>query len=248
MVWRSCNEGDPNYKNNIYLIEKNNDLIDKYFITTSPDIIKSRKNREKIKFLPIPVDPNIENEKFYEATKSKDLFFGLSHGVNYGKLKNKFIDDRTEFINNLIKKGDNKFNYNFFGVFNEEPRWNYEFNKELKISKTALNLSRGGPSKYCSSNRIASLMGNGILPFIDEKIQYQDFFNNDEIITYKNLDDLLIKLEKIISNKKELFRRSKNAKKSYFSYFENTIVAESIITSIFDTPNKYKYIWNKWIN
>ena len=238
-------KGDPNYKNNIYLIEKNNDLIDKYFITTSPDIIKSRINREKIKFLPIPVDPNIESETFYEATKSKDLFFGLSHGVNYGKLKNKFIDERTEFINNLIKKGDNKFNYHFFGVFNEEPRWNYEFNNELKISKTALNLSRGGPSKYCSSNRIASLMGNGILPFIDEKIQYQDFFNNDEIITYKNVDDLLIKLEKIISNKKELVKRSKNAKKSYFSYFENTIVADSIISSIFHTSKKYKYIWNK---
>ena len=31
----------------------------------------------------------------------------------------------------------------------------------LKFSKTALNLSRGGPSKYSSSsNRIASLMGN----------------------------------------------------------------------------------------
>ena len=26
-------------------------------------------------------------------------------------------------------------------------------------------------------------MGNGILPFIDEKIKYQDFFNNDDIMT-----------------------------------------------------------------
>ncbi len=238
-------KGDPNYKNNIDLIEKNNDLIDKYFITTSPDIIKTNIKREKIKFLPIPVDPNIESEKFFETTKSKDLFFGLSHGVNYGKLKKKFTDERTQFINDLIKKGDNKFNYHFLGIFNEEPKWNYEFNNEVKISKTALNLSRGGPSKYCSSNRIASLMGNGILPFIDEKIYYQDFFNNDEIITYKNVDDLLIKLEKIISNNKELIRRSKNAKKSYFSYFENTIVADSIINSIYDTPKKYKYIWNK---
>ena len=67
-------KGDPNYKNNIDLIEQNNDLIDKYFITTSPDIIKSRINREKIKFLPIPVDPNIENEKFYEATSLKTYF------------------------------------------------------------------------------------------------------------------------------------------------------------------------------
>ena len=36
--------------------------------------------------------------------------------------------------------------------------------------QTALNLSRGGPSKYCSSNRIASLVANGIPTLIDEKI------------------------------------------------------------------------------
>ena len=35
--------------------------------------------------------------------------------------------------------------------------------------------SRGGPTKYCSSNRIATIMGNGIMPLIDEKVKYQDF-------------------------------------------------------------------------
>ena len=52
------------------------------------------------------------------------------------------------------------------------------------ISKTALNLSRGGPNKYASSNRIVTLMGNGVLPFIHEKV-FSRFFDNDEIITYK---------------------------------------------------------------
>ncbi len=236
-------KGDPNYKNNLNLIEKNHDLIDKYFITTSPDIIKTKIKKEKLNFLPIPVDPNIENETFYESQKTKDLFFALSHGVNYGKLKNKITDERTYFVNDLIKKGNNQFNYHFLGLFNEEPRWNYEFNNEVRICSTALNLSRGGPTKYCSSNRIASLMGNGILPFIDEKVQYQDFFTNDEIIIYKNVNDLLKKLEIITSNKKELIKRSKNSKKSYFSYFENTIVADSIISSIFDTSSTYKYVW-----
>ena len=46
--------------------ETNNDLIDNYFITTSPDVIKTKINRDKINFLPIPVDPNVENGKFYE--------------------------------------------------------------------------------------------------------------------------------------------------------------------------------------
>ena len=87
-------------------------------------------------------------------------------------------------------------------MFNEQPKWNYEFEKELMFSKTALNLSRGGPSKYCSSNRIASLMGNGILSFIDEKVKYQDFFDNDP--TY-NPDSPLIDKELETSKEKTVF-------------------------------------------
>ena len=39
-----------------------------------------------------------------------------------------------------------------------------------------LNLSRGLPTKYYSSNRIASLMGNGLLTFVDSKTQLSDIF------------------------------------------------------------------------
>ena len=238
-------KGDPNYKNNISLLEQNNDLIDQYFITTSPDVIKTKIKKEKINFLPIPVDPNIESENFYEYHKTKDLFFALSNGVNYGKLKKNVTDERSIFINKLLKIGSNEINFHFLGLFKEEPKWNYEFNKEISISKTALNLSRGGPSKYCSSNRIATLMGNGILPFIDEKVMYQDFFSNDEIITYKDPYDLFLKLSEIKSNDRMLVKRSKNAKKSYFNFFENTIVAESIIHKLFETSKKHKYVWIK---
>ena len=238
-------KGDPNYKNNISLLEKNNDLIDQYFITTSPDVIKTKIKKEKINFLPIPVDPNIESENFYEHYKTKDLFFALSNGVNYGKLKKNISDERSKFIDKLIKIGSDKINFHFLGLFKEEPKWNYEFNKEISIAKTALNLSRGGPSKYCSSNRIATLMGNGILPFIDEKVMYQDFFNNDEIITYKDPYDLLSKLTEIKANERMLVKRSKNAKKSYFNFFENTIVAESLIHKLFETSKKHKYVWIK---
>ena len=157
------------------LLEKNHDLIDQYFITTAPDIIKTKISISKLNYLPIPVDPNIENGEFYKHNKTKDLFFALSHGVNYGKLKNNKIDSRIHFIENLLKNSSDTIEFHFFGLYGEEPIWNYDFNKELMISKTALNLSRGGPNKYASSNRIASLMGNGILPFIHEKIYYQDF-------------------------------------------------------------------------
>ena len=236
--------GDPNYRSNLNLIEKNHDLIDQYFITTSPDIIKTIISKKKMHFLPIPVDPNIENGNFYDSTKTKDLFFALSHGVNFGKLKNKVSDNRLYFIEDILKKSKEKFNFHFLGLYNEQPKWNYKFNNELMISKTALNLSRGGPSKYSSSNRIATIMGNGIVPFIHEKVQYQDFFDNDEIITYKNSNDLISILSSVKKNEKKLAIRSKNSKRRYFSIFLNTIVADFLIHKIFQFKKNHKYIWD----
>ena len=236
-------KGDPNYKNNLNLIEKNHDLIDQYFISTAPEIIKTKIKNEKLNYLPIPVDPNIENENFYMHDKTKDLFFALSHGVNYGKLKNKSYDERSKFIQNLVKFSDNKINFHILGLFNEQPKWNYDFYSEIMISKTALNLSRGGPSKHCSSNRIATLIGNGVLTFVNEKTYFHDFFSDGEIVTYKNEIDLLNKLTLIKDDKKELIKKAKLGKKNYFKYFENTIVADFIISKIFETKEKYKYVW-----
>ncbi len=236
-------KGDPNYKKNLDLLERNHDLIDDYFITTSPDIVKTSIPNSKLNFLPIPVDQNIEEYDFSNSIKTNDLFFALSHGVNFGKLKDKNFDKRSIFIKKLIKQSNNEINFDILGLYNEQPKWNYDLYNQIKLSKTALNLSRGGPSKYCSSNRIASLMGNGILPIIDEKVCYQDFFDNDEILTYKNEKDLIKKLLLIKDNKKEIIKRSKKAKKSYFTYFENTVVADSIIYKVFNTKKKFKYIW-----
>ena len=236
-------KGDPNYRQNLDLIEKNHPLIDQYFITTPPDIIKTKIPFTKLNFLPIPVDHNIESGKFYEIPKHNDLFFALSNGVNFGKLKPSIVDERTKFIDKLIKISDNKINFNILGLYDAQPKWNYEFNKEMMFSKTALNLSRGGHNKYVSSNRIATLMGNGILPFIHEKVKYQDFFDNDEIITYKNSMDLISKLSYIKNEKNKLIKRSKNAKKRYFEIFENTIVADFLIYKIFNNKKKFNYIW-----
>ena len=38
-----------------------------------------------------------------------------------------------------------------------------------------LNLSRGEPIKYYSSDRITQIIGNGLVTLIDEKTHYRDF-------------------------------------------------------------------------
>ena len=65
----------PNWKQNLNLIEKNHDLIDKYFITTHPSEIKSKIKSKKISYLPIPVDKNIENLNIFKTKIDIKTFF-----------------------------------------------------------------------------------------------------------------------------------------------------------------------------
>ena len=223
----------PNWRENLNLIEKNNQLIDSYFVTTHPDEITTSIEKTKLNYLPIPVDENIENlEIFNNKNRYKDLFFALSHGVNFGKLKKGKVDEREYFISQLMKKFPN-INYNILGISNESPKWNYDYYNELNKCKIALNLSRGKPLKFTSSNRIASLIGNGIYTFIDKKTQFQKIFDETEVGFYKDLNDLGNKIEKLISNEKKINQYGKNGKNKYFKLFNNKLITKNIIDKTF---------------
>ena len=223
----------PNWRENLNLIEKNNQFIDSYFVTTHPDEITTSIEKTKLNYLPIPVDENIENlEIFNNKNRYKDLFFALSHGVNFGKLKKGKIDEREYFISQLMKKFPN-INYNILGISNESPKWNYDYYNELNKCKIALNLSRGKPLKFTSSNRIASLIGNGIYTFIDKKTQFYKIFDETEVGFYKDLNDLGNKIEKLISNEKKINQYGKNGKNKYFKLFNNKLITKNIIDKTF---------------
>ena len=106
-------------------------------------------------------------------------------------------------------KTSNNIKFNILGIANENPKWNYDFYKELSKCKMSLNLSRGKPIKYATSNRIASLVANGIYTFIDRKTKFNDFFDESEMGFYKNENDLISKVENLKSNDKKLYKYSK---------------------------------------
>ena len=92
-----------------------------------------------------------------------------------------------------------------------------------------LNLSRGKPTKYYSSNRIASIMGNGLLTFIDKKVMMNDFFNDDEMIFYNNINDLSEKIE-FYSNKDKLRKKiAMKGQKKYFKLFNEKRITKYFI-------------------
>ena len=214
---------------NISNIKRYSNLVDHTFITTHPDeLIKQDKNFKNIHFFFVPVDRNIEFFDVYKLNPQKDLFYAMSHGVNRAVLKEGIEDDRILFLDKLVKKIPN-IKYDFYGFANKQPIWGNNFFRTLINSKMALNLSRGKPTKYYSSNRIASIMGNGLLTFIDIKVKMNHFFSNKEIIFYENIRDLSEKIKFYAKNDKLRIEIAKNGKKRYFQLFNEKRISKYII-------------------
>tara|TARA_B100000886_G_C20239664_1_gene414052 strand:+ start:91 stop:657 length:567 start_codon:yes stop_codon:yes gene_type:complete len=175
-----------------------------------------------------PVDRNIECFDVYNLKPSNDVFYAMSHGVNRATLKIGKTDSRVIFLEKLIKKM-NGIKYDFYGIGKQEPVWGNEFYKSLVNSKMALNLSRGQPTKHYSSNRIASLMGNGLLVFIDKKVKMSSFFNSNEIVSYNDVNDLADKIKFYKKNDKLRIKIAKKGKEKYFKLFNEVKISKYII-------------------
>ena len=128
----------------------------------------------------------------------------MSHGVHRGGLKKGKSDDRENFISKLVRKNKD-INFDIYGMNNVQPIWGDNFLDKISNSSMGLNLSRGKPVKYYSSDRLAQLLGNGLLTFIDERTSFNDFLTKDQIVFYKNIDDLSYKIniKKIIKKECE---------------------------------------------
>ena len=116
-----------------------------------------------------------------------------------------------------------------FMVFPVDNQYGEMINNNLINSKMGLNLSRGKPTKYYTSNRIASIMGNGLLTFIDQKVQMNDFFNKQEIISYTNINDLSNKIKFYSKNEKLRKKIAYKGKKKYFKLFNEIRVSKYIL-------------------
>jgi spore maturation protein CgeB len=168
----------------------------------------------------------------------------MSHGVHRGQLKRGKKDNREIFLNQLIKKNQD-IKFDVYGMNNIQPVWSDKFLECLSKSSMALNLSRGKPVKYYSSDRIAQLIGNGLLTFVDEKTYLSDFFSNKEVVFYKDLNDLSYKMNKYKKDKKNRKTIARSGRKFYFKYFNSTLVADYIINKTLDLKSSQSFIWEK---
>ena len=204
----------------------------------------SKKNpRINYHFLPTPVDRNIEKLSIYNNKSFiYDVFFAMSHGVNRGNIKSGKIDEREVFIKKILELNKD-IKFDIYGFKKRNPVWSENFYKAISRSSMAININRGKSKKYSSSNRIASLMGNGLLTFMDNKKQFDHFFNKDEMIFFDNNLDLTDKLNFYKNKTDERKKIARNGQKKYFKLFNCEDVAKYIVNKSIDPNKNYKPNW-----
>ncbi|MEC7136594.1 MAG: glycosyltransferase [Pseudomonadota bacterium] len=167
----------------------------------------------------------------------------MSHGVHRGVLKSGKTDDRVTFIRKLKEITPN-VKFDLYGIDKIQPIWADHYFKTISNAKMGLNLSRGQAIKYYSSDRITQIVGNGLVCLIDEKTQYRNFFNDKEMVFYKNVSELSEKILKISNDDKIRKAIGKRGKEKYMKYFNSNLVAQFIINKSFDINKKNKYLWS----
>ena len=235
------NKKGPDYSRNKERILDKANAVDASFLTTSPDVLPFINN-ENSYFIPNPCDSSFETLNNYNKQCNVDVFFALSHGVHRGVLKLGKIDDRITFLKKLQYNTPN-IKFDIYGIDKVQPIWADHYFKTIANAKMGLNLSRGAAIKYYSSDRITQIIGNGLVCLIDEKTKYQNFFNNNEMVFYKSINDLSEKIIRISSDEKLRKSIGRKGKLKYMKYFNSDIVSKYIVNKTLDRKDSNKYLW-----
>ncbi len=236
------NKKGPDYERNKQRILDKIDHLDTSFVTTCPTALDFLPKKSESYFIPNPSDNSFETLNNFSKPCNVDVFFALSHGVHRGVLKSGKTDDRINFLKELKQKTpDVKFD--IYGIDKIQPIWADHYFKTISNAKMGLNLSRGEAIKYYSSDRITQIVGNGLVCLIDEKTQYRDFFDNSEMVFYKNLNDLSEKILRISRDEKLRKKIARKGKSKYMKYFNSSLVADFIINKTLGLNDKKKYFW-----
>jgi hypothetical protein len=164
------------------------DLLDSFFATTSGEKL-SQFNRHKCRtaFFPNLVHPGIERHRSFE--KKEHLYDIVFIGTD------RKDPERTSVLLEIEKELGKDFKVGIFGSLGRPSVFGHEKDFILLNSKASLNLTRlPEPMKWYSSDRIASLLGNGILTCTRSEADLHEIYGCDSMVYYHDTSDLVRQL------------------------------------------------------
>ncbi len=209
---------------------------DALFATTAGADLKTWcTGRNVVAYMPNPSDPSMENQdNGKKSAFERDLFFAGNPREG---------DPRLEFISAIKPQLEDKLRMNLFGMYGNPSIWGAKYEEVLASSKMSLNLNRKEGDKWYSSDRIAHLMGYGILTFQSSKNRMQDFFTDRETVYFDGPTDLVEKVLYFNEHDAERSSIASAGREKYHKLFNGERVLKFMVETMFGEAYSQSYEW-----
>lgn len=210
---------------------------DAIFVTTGGETLKRFcTGKNVVAYMPNPSDTSMEVEdNSGKQSFERDLLFCGKEIAG---------DDRNEFLRTLAASLEGRLRLDLFGMFGNPPVWGANYEKVLAGSKMALNLNRKEGWPLYSSDRIAHLMGNGLLTFLSDKGQMQRFFSDREAVFFGGESDLAEKVLYFQEHDQERRAVASAGRARYHQLFDSERVLKFMLETLLNEPYSESYEWS----
>ncbi len=159
------------------------------FATTGGQTLKGICGQKPMAFIPNPVDLSIDSKSAYDAAAHDfDLIFAGHQPM---------IDPRWAFIEQVARRLPPTMRCGVFGKHQQRKLSGAAYLEALGAAKIGLNLNRRDGDLY-ASDRMAQLLGNGLLLATHRASGYAEVFSEDEMLFFTNADDLAAGIKRVL--------------------------------------------------
>ncbi|MBR5590989.1 MAG: glycosyltransferase family 1 protein [Kiritimatiellae bacterium] len=192
-----------------------------------------------VAYMPNPADTALET--LDNSTRASDDF---SFDIFYAG-QPRLGDPRLAFVNRLSAElADKPIRFELIGMGNRPAVvGGAEYDDLLASAKMGLNINRYFGMKWYSSDRIAHLMGSGILTAVYDGDQMQDFFSDKEVLYYHDVPDLVEKLIHLQQNDTERQAIAAAGRARYHKIFSGERILNFMLETLFNRPYSSDYEW-----
>lgn len=209
---------------------------DAIFVTSGGDGLKKFcTGKNVVSFMPNPTDEAFEvHDNSRKGTFRHDLLFCGREAKG---------DKRVDQVRELAGLLKGKLNFGLYGMMGNPPIWGSAYEEVLGESKMALNLNRVSFWPLYSSDRIAHLMGNGILTFQDAQSGLQKFFTDREMVFYEDVEDLAEKILYYQNHDEERRTVASAGREKYHRLFNSARTLKFMVETLSGLPYSEPYEW-----
>lgn len=222
---------------NVEAIQDRTSVVDSIFITTAgPKLDRFRGQRASIHYMPNPCDASIDvNDNSQQEDLPIDLFFcGNSEELSVRR-------DTVLYLQEALESTPVRFNA--YGYGKHPNAWGHTYDQILAQSKMGLNLNRQEGDYLYSSDRLAQLMGNGILAFIQSSAKMHELIGKERAIYFEDQEDLRKKVLELHADDERRRAIASAGRQYYHEHFASEHVSQYIVERTLGLPLSRDYIW-----